>query len=211
MDALEAIMTRVSVRDYKEEPVPEAIPREVLKAAIRAPSGENLQPWRFIIIQDNALKQEIGELTVQAAQKYFTARFTELEERFAGIRDEERRRKVVESLTTGSRMRFVGTAPLLIVACGDRETSPDDYVQGVSAAIENMLLAAHSLGLGACWTELALRIPKTRKTLYSLLNIPAGIEIIALVTMGFPSRLPKPRPRKNLSEVTFYDRYGQTK
>ena len=208
MDLLKAIQTRVSIRDYTEDPVPEEILNQLLQAAIRAPSGENLQPWRFIIVRAPEIKEKIGELSVQAAQEHFTAQISELEKRFAGIHDKERREKIIRSLTSGSRMKFIETAPLLIVACADKEAS--NYTQGVSAAIENMLLTAHALGLGGCWTTLSILIPETKNALYNLLGIPMNIEIIAVITMGYPSRIPRLRPRKSIDEVTYYNQFKNT-
>lgn len=206
MDLLTAIQTRVSIRDYKEDPVPEEIIQQLLDAAIRAPSGENLQPWKFIIIKDAEIKEKIGKLSVQAAQEHFTAQISELEKRFAEIQDKERRETIIRSLTSGSRMKFIETAPLLIVACADKDTL--NYTQGVSAAIQNILLTAHDLGLGGCWTTLSLLISETKKALYKLLEIPINIEIIAVITIGYPSRTPRLRPRKNVADVTYYNKYG---
>lgn len=208
MDLLNAIQTRVSIRDYKEDLVPEEILKQLLQAAIRAPSGENLQPWRFIVIKDPEIKETIGKFSVQAAQEHFTARILELEKRFAGIQDKERRETIIKSLTSGSRMRFIGTAPLLIVACADKDAP--SYIQGVSAAIENMLLTAHALGLGGCWTTLSLLIPETKDALYKLLEIPTNIEIIAVISLGYPSRVPRLRPRKSIDEFTHYNKFGKT-
>ena len=208
MDLLTAIQTRVSIRDYKEEPVPEEIIQQLLQAAIRAPSGENLQPWKFIIIKDPKIKEKIGKLSVQAAKKHFTAQISELEKRFAEIQDKERRETIIRSLTSGSRMKFIETAPLLIVACADKEAP--NYTQGVSAAIQNILLTAHDLGLGGCWTTLSLLISETKNALYKLLEIPKTIEIIAVITLGYPSRTPRLRSRKSADEVTYYNKFGIT-
>lgn len=211
MDVLEAIKTRVSVRDYKPDPVPEAMVETVIEAASRAPSGQNLQPWRFIVIRDQDTKKKIGVISVQGGAGYFSQRIVELERRFAGITDSERRRDVVQSLVSGSLFRFIGEAPLLIVACADTSVSPDSYLLDTSAAIENMLLAAHSLGLGACWTEVALMDPKDEDAVKRILGIPNHVKVVALVTMGFPSRVPRPRQRMGLSEVTYCERYGQNR
>jgi len=208
MDLLKAIQTRVSIRDYKEDPVPEEIIQQILQAAIRAPSGENLQPWRFIIVKDPEIKEKIGKLSVQAAQEHFTAQISELEKRFAEIQDKERRETIIRSLTSGSRIKFIETAPLLIVACADKDAP--DYTQGVSAAIQNMLLTAHDLGLGGCWTTLSLLISETKKALYKLLEIPKNIKIIAVITIGYPLRIPRLRSRKDVDDVTYYDKYGNT-
>jgi len=206
MDLLTAVQTRVSIRDYKEEPIPEEIIQQLLQAAIRAPSGENLQPWKFIIIKDPEIKGKIGNLSVQAAKEHFTAQISELEKRFAEIQDKKRREAIIRSLTSGSRMKFIETAPLLIVACADKEAP--NYTESVSAAIQNMLLTAHALGLGGCWTTLSLLFSETKKALYKLLDIPKNIEVIAVMTIGYPSRTPRLRFRKSIDDVTYYNKYG---
>ncbi|MFQ6077102.1 MAG: nitroreductase family protein [Candidatus Bathyarchaeia archaeon] len=210
MDVLEAIRTRVSVRRYKPDPVPEAMIETVLGAACRAPSGANQQPWRFIVIRNPDTKRMIGEISVKGGAALISPKVAERVVRSYRISDPERRRAVIQSMVTGSRYRFIGEVPVLIAACADTSVSPRTYMLDTSAAIENMLLAAHGLGLGACWTMVALLNPSDEAGVKRILGVPNHVKVVAIVTLGFPSRVPRPRPRKGLGEVTFYERYGQT-
>lgn len=210
MYALEAIRTRVSIRDYKPDPVPQELINTVIEAACRAPSGENLQPWRFVIVRNPTAKKMIGEVSVRGGARYFGPKNLELERRFAYIADPERRREVIDSLTEGSQFKFIGEAPVLIAVCADMSASPEMHVYDASAATENILLAAHSLGLGACWTRVGAIYSDDQDEIRRLLELPSHVYIHAIVTLGFPARVPRPRPRKELKEVAFYEHYGQT-
>jgi len=206
MDVLEAIKTRVSVRDYKPDPIPENLITEILEAGRRAPSGENMQPWRFIVIRSPELRAKIGELTVAAAVAMFKPKTTELEKRFAAI-PEEKRAEVVRGLVTGARFKFAGEAPVLIAVAADTSET-EDYDLDTAAAIENMLLATHGLGLGACWIGLPVSKPEFSDRLVAMLGIPEHVKLIAIISLGYPSRVPKPRPRLDLEEIVSYERYG---
>jgi len=206
MDVLEAIKTRVSIRDYKPDPIPENLITEILEAGRRAPSGMNMQPWRFIVIRNPELRAKIGELSVAAAVAVFKPRTTELEKRFGDI-PEEKRAEVVRGMITGARFKFVGEAPVLIAVAADTSET-EDYDLSIAAAIENMLLAAHGLGLGACWVGLPVSKPEFRDHLAAMLGLPEHIKPRAIICLGYPSRVPKLRPRLGLEEIVSYERYG---
>jgi nitroreductase len=206
MDVLEAIKTRVSIRDYKPDPVPEHLIDEILEAGRRAPSGLNMQPWRFIVIRNPELRAKIGELAVVAAVALFKPKTAELERRFIAI-PEEKRAEVVRGLTTGARFKFVGEAPVLIAVAADTSET-EDYDLSTAAAIENMLLAAHGLGLGACWVGLPVSKPEFRDHLAAMLGLPEHIKPRAVISLGYPSRVPKLRPRLDIEKIVSYERYG---
>ena len=71
MSILEAIQKRQSIRKYLEDPIPEQALLRVLEAARLAPSGKNLQPWKFIVVKDKALREELARAS---AGQFFMAR-----------------------------------------------------------------------------------------------------------------------------------------
>ena len=173
--AIENIMTRTSVRQYKDQPVEQEKIDIMLKAAMAAPTAVNLQPWHFIVITD---KQTIGLLSGQQPTN----------------------------------------APLLIAVCGDTDKTttpdgkmklPDFWVEDVSAATENLLLAAHALGLGAVWTGVYPAMDRTAEVA-NVLNCPKNIVPMAVVRIGYPDESPEPKDKFKEENIS-YNKFGGKK
>lgn len=149
MDAMEAILTRRSIRRYTDEPVDEGIIEQLLEAAMAAPSAHNEQPWHFVVIDERAILDGVTEFHPYS--------------------------------------RMLKEAPLAIAVLADRELladgSVDFWIQDGSAATQNLLLAAHALGLGACWLGICPR-PELIVSLRKLLGLPDRIEPLAVVALG---------------------------
>jgi nitroreductase len=153
METLQAIETRRSIRKFLDKPVSEKMIKELLKAAMFAPSAGNEQPWQFIILDDRLLLDAVPRICATAS--------------------------------------MCRQAPAAIMVCGDSslEKYPDFWVQDCSAAAENILLAAHALGLGAVWTgiyPLKDRITAFKKHL----ELPEEITPFALIALGYPDETP---------------------
>lgn len=170
--AIENIMTRTSIRQYKDQPVEQEKIDIMLKAAMAAPTAVNLQPWHFIVITD---KKTIGLLSGKQPTN----------------------------------------APLLIAMCGDTDKTtmpdgkmklPDFWVQDVSAATENLLLAAHALGLGAVWTAVYPAMERVAEVA-NVLNCPQNIVPVAVVRVGYPDEAPEPK-NKFKEENISYNKFG---
>ena len=170
--AIENIMTRTSIRQFKAQPVEQDKVDILLKAAMAAPSALNLQPWHFIVIND----------------------------------------KETIALLSGKRPT---NAPLMIAVCGDTDKTmlpdgstklPDFWVEDVSAATENLLLAAHALGLGAVWTGVYPAMDRTAEVA-NVLNCPQNIVPLAVVRVGYPDESPEPK-NKYKEENISYNKFG---
>ena len=150
MDALHAIRTRRSVRRFEDKAVPEELLRELLAAAMNAPSARNSQPWHFVVIDDR-------KLLAQAA-------------------------------TINPNAWMAAQAPMAILVCGDLdlEKSPGYWMMDCAAAVENLLLAAHALGLGAVWTGIYPRENRI-EGFRQLLGIPERVVPHSLVVIGYPA------------------------
>lgn len=170
----------------------------VLEAACWAPSAHNAQPWRFILVEDS----EVRERLVEAMAEVW------LEDlRRDGV-PEERALEIVEA---ECRRRFTD-APVLILVClsmEDMDRYPDRRrmeaehlmgVQSVAAAVENLLLAAHAEGLGACWVCAPLFC---QDAVREALRLPVGFEPQAIITLGYPAEKPQPPSRKPLSKLVY--------
>ena len=121
--------------------------------------------------------------------------------RFVVIRNKETLRAIAAALPNGG---MLATAPLGIIVCGDLDAAHDRQLsyllQDCSAAIENLLLAAHALGLGACWLGVHPREDRMWK-LEELLALPASIIPVACVALGHPGEKKEPRSQFNPAYV----------
>ena len=157
MDALEAIHTRRSIRQYQDKAVPEELVEKLLAAAMSA-RARNAQPWQFVVITDRKILREIPKIQPNAP--------------------------------------MAGHAPLGILICGDLrlELSPGYWVVDCAAAAQNMLLAAHALGLGAVWTGVYPREDRMAG-LKQLVGLPEQVLAHSLIILGYPAEQPPPQDR----------------
>jgi len=206
---LNIIYTRKSIRKYQETDVPDELLEKILEAARWAPSGENAQPWRFIIIRDKQKRQILGEIAGNSSARRFRAEYLSkrMQQRLKDFSSEESRRRVYRKLLTGEVSRFIKDAPVLIAVVGKLEAWDTPY--DVSAAIENMLLAAHALGLGACWLVAPTIDIRDETKVKELLKIPDEYTLYAIVSIGYPAESPRPRPRLPLEELVFVEEWGK--
>lgn len=198
----EALRERRSIRKFQNKQVPKELVSAVLEAASWAPSAHNSQPWRFIIVEDPAVKQVLAERMAEA-----------------WAADMEKDGKTVdEPKRVERRKRFVN-APVLILAClameglrkfPDQErqqTERDLAVESLGAGLQNLLLAAHSLGLGGCWY---CAPAFCKQAVREVLKIPQDIEPSALIVLGYPSESPVAPARKVTKEFCFSDVWGRS-
>lgn len=173
--AIENIMTRTSIRQYKNQPVEQEKIDVLLKAAMAAPSAVNLQPWHFIVIDDKATIDQLSG-------------------------------------------RQPTNAPLLIALCGDTDKTmmpdgktklPDFWIEDISAATENLLLAAHALGLGAVWTGVYPAMDRVDEVA-KVLNCPKNIVPLAVVRVGYPDESPEPKDKFKEENIS-YNKFGGKK
>jgi nitroreductase len=172
MDVLEAIKGRRSVRSFKSEKnVSKETVQELIDAARWAPSAGNIQPWEFIIVRRPETKKRLSEAALNQS--------------------------------------FLEEAPVLIVVCADENRSSKGYgqrgrtlycIQDTAAAIQNIHLTAHSLGLGTCWVG-AFKEEEASK----ILKLPQGIRPVALIPVGYPSKFPSQRSKRTLDETIHYE------
>ena len=163
------IKTRRSVREYKDIPIKNNYLDKILEAGRWAPSGVNIQPWRFLVVRDKLLITKIGELC------YFGA----------------------------IKSRHVCEAAAVIVLCGDSRSMGDTWERDCMIAGTNMTLMAEALGIGSCWIGAF-----NGEGIGDLCSIPAYLNIIALISMGYAVRPVSPPPRLPLKEIVHYETFG---
>ena len=165
-DVIRTIKERRSVRAYTDEVLSREDVETIIDAGICAPTGHNCQPWHFTVIMNKALLDRINKKTSEV---------------MAGSEDDWVHR-------TGSNPDFRVTydAPVLIIVSGRKDSY--DYAADCSAAIENMILAAESIGIGSVWLGL-VRFFFTLEDEMKALNIPEGYEPFYGVAFGYASKI----------------------
>lgn len=208
MDFFEVVHTQRAIRRFRDEPVPDEAIRAILDAAIRAPSGSNLQPWRWLVVRDADVKARLGQSLVESVEA--SGFLPMIRDRLAAAgtpREERMYRQAIDLVTD------IGSAPVLVVPCLVGLSSPTSDAQSLLAgssiygAVQNMLLAARALGLGTVLTTFHARF---EEGLREILAIPAAATPVALVPIGYPADGEGfgPTSRRPVSEVAFLDGWG---
>ncbi len=186
MELFQAIRERRSVRRFTDRPVEREKLEAILEAVRLAPSWANLQCWRFIVVQDPAVRARLSELS------YIEAFFAP------------------KGYKTNPAQKGIAEAPVVIVACADPAESGDlgeqpYYLADLGIAAQNLMLAAHGLGLGTVFVGVF-----DEEKIRELLGIPAGIRIVGLFPLGYPPEGEKKGPpRKALTEIAFGEKWGR--
>jgi nitroreductase len=192
MELFEAIKNRRSIRRYTPEPVDDKKIEAILEAGRWAPSWSNSQCWRFVVVRDTRIKAKLAETLMPIK-----------------LPDKE--------IPNPAAMAFT-VAPVIIVVCA--ETGKSGYKHGGSSepatnkgdwfmfdaalAVQNMVLAAHALGLGTVIIG-AFDAVQAEK----VLGVPEGYQAVTMFPVGVPAQPGKAPPRKELSEIVIKDRWGK--
>ncbi len=175
MDALQAISNRRSHRAYKAEQLPEEVLQQILTAALQAPSARNRQPWHFSVVQDAALIQEVHDEAARVMGKDGSPRFADPD------------------------FQIFYRAPTVIFLFGEKDFSWTPVDCGI--AVENIALAAESLGVGSVILGLPMPAFKGEKAdaLRAKLQCPEGYDFVIAVALGYSADTKDPhdlRPEK---------------
>lgn len=206
---MKVIQDRRSIREWTEEPVSEEDIALIMEAGRQAPSGENAQPWRFILVKDPDMRKKLAGLAGGGSGRRFTAEYVtnQMQARFATLQDEAKKKAAFEKLTSGQVSAFSENAPLTIIVCGKKDVWDTPY--DTSAAIENMLLMITALGLGACWVIAVSFDVREEERSKELLGVPEGFKVISLISVGHPTRPHRQRPRIPVNQLVFSEKWGE--
>jgi nitroreductase len=185
VDAKQAIFTRRSVRSFKKRNIPPGLIAEILNSASKAPSASNGRPWEFIIVKDQKIKERIGYLGARSLY-------------------ERKKRKLGQAK---EKFQMIAEAPVYIVVACDTKKSPIFWVHDGSAATQNILLAAHSMGLGAVWLGAPVALTKHQNEIKKILNLPRHVKLASIVALGYPKVMPQPRATNNMKEKVHFERW----
>ena len=164
MAFLELARSRRSIRSYTDRKISRENLTLCVEAACQSASACNSQPWKFIILQDRAVRDELAT-----------------------------------TLTTG---KFLSQAPVGIAVTINTDNSPEAPLDG-AAATQNMLLAAHALGLGACW--ISAYDTASENEAKRILHIPDDERLLSVVSVGHPAEAPQ-KEKKDFEDITFIDK-----
>ena len=194
-------MRRLDSRD-----VPETLLRDLISAANQAPSGSNTQGARWIVVRDADTKQQLAELNRQSVDTYL-APLIDNPGSLSHQSGDKRKRMVDAVVWQRDHMHEI---PALIIACMDfgAPATNDMIARGngsIWPGIQNLLLAARALDLGAAPTTLALN---DRKAVAKTLNLPDSMAAYALIPVGYPLGTFGPVSRKPLEEILRFDKWS---
>ncbi len=204
-DIWQAMFTQRAIRYWQPEKVPRELLELVVEAAAKAPSGSNLQPWMFVVVDDDAQRNAIGA----ALRRVYEAAEPLKNLIAAGEKSDDKTQRL---MLKGARAFFsqLEKAPALIVPCLYHLASPvtdtSTLLAGSSIylAVQNLLLAARALGLGTVMTTAHNLIAPA---LRDILNLPGDATPVALIPIGFPDANFGPTVRKDVTEILRWNRW----
>lgn len=185
MSFLDLARRRRSIRKYRPDPVSDEVLSRILEAGRNAPSGNNSQPWRFIVVRDARMKQRLFE--VAGRQRWILEAPVTV--------------AIVGDITAKMKTPPVGELPS--VEDARHHSVLIKTVRDATIAADHIVLAATDEGLGSCWIALF-----EQEEIRPVLSVPESCHVVAIVTLGWPAETPKARPRIALREIVFNDTYG---
>jgi nitroreductase len=177
----EEIGLRRSIRKYTDRSVEDEKLIELINSARLAPSGSNTQPWHFIVVKSDLVREKLAKVS-HNQEWMLTA-------------------PVFIVCVADIRSRIKEGVEIFL-----NESSPEPEVKQIirdtSIAIEHLVLSAENLGLGTCWVAWF-----TQEDIRPILNIASDKYVVSIITLGYPNESPKPRPRKKLEDIIHYENW----
>jgi len=195
VELFDAIYNRRSIRKYKSDPVDDKKIEAILEAGRWAPSWANTQCWRFMVVRDPQIRASVADTLMKI--------------------------KLPDRVVDNPGATAIKTVPVLIVVCAEMGKSGgkpgpgggggefitdkgDWFMFDTALAVQNMVLAAHALGLGTVIIG-AFDAPKAEK----VLGVPPGYRVVIIFPVGVPDQEGKAPPRKGLSEIVIKNKWGK--
>lgn len=206
MNRLDFIYNRHSIRKYKDEPIPQKHIEKILHAAVHAPTGKNLQDWHFVVVKDRDKIEQIAqviekkndEIAKKLSDEEWAAKF----KKFVRFSTVFRTAPVLVLVYCGEYIP-TGVEELKAVGASEEElqeiikTNPG--LQSVSAAVENLMLAAADMGYGTCWMTSG---NYAAREINEFINFnKEGYSLVAMTPIGLPAVDARSPERKPLEDV----------
>jgi len=182
---IDALKHRRSIREFLDKPVEKKIIDEIILAGRYAPSAKNDQPWRFIIITNKeritSLSKDVKAQILSILKKRFILQLI-----YKQLRKKETIGFLYAAAMNNEDMIFYNAPALFFILTRDKQF----YDESCACCAQNMMLAAHSLGLGSCWIGFANFLNQNKKVLKEL-QVPEGYHISVALILGYPKKQPK--------------------
>lgn len=178
---IQTILDRKSIRKYTSEQIKDEELNLILECALKAPTGHNDQPWHFTVIQSKEVIDELSRKTKELMSK-------------SGV-------DWIEKMGNNEKFHLFHNAPTIIIASAKMD-SYSPYAD-ISAAIENMMISAWSMGIGSCWVGLTSYLFEIKEEVRKL-NIPEDYTPMYTVTLGYPDPTKEFRTPERNKEVINY-------
>ena len=173
--------TRRSIRKYINKQVEDEKILQLIESARIAPSGSNTQPWHFIIVKSESIREELSKASHD--QKWMSTAPVHI------------------VCVADIRARIKDDIDIVI-----NENSPQPelklIIRDATIAIEHIVLEAENLGLGTCWVAWFIQ-----EDIRPILNIPSDKYVVCIIPVGYADERPKSRPRKNIKDIIHYEKW----
>jgi nitroreductase len=209
MNVSDAIVKRTSIRKWKPIPVEKEKIEKILDAGRRAPSWGNSQPWRLIVVQDKAKKEELAKA---AGVQPVVAQAPVVIVCCGSIEDfsHKMQRQSLKQLMEVGALAWTDDILDNVVLKSDlfapyrlgEQVMTIKAGEQIMIAIAYMTLEAVNQGLGTCWVG-AL----SAKDCHRVMNLPGDVFVHDLLPLGYADEDPKPRPRKTIDKIVFWEKY----
>jgi nitroreductase len=208
---LELVKRRRSTRTFKPDPIPDHYVDKIIEVARWAPSGANSQPWEFIVVKKQKLKDSIVKLYEEYSISAYKMELT---------REKEKRFPTFSRLP--QKPPGFATAPVFIIMLGDPRTKSDyplstsadrgesTYTSSLASSFLYMHMAATTLGLGSQWVS-GTRNPFVQCLIKQLLAVPDKLEIYDMMAVGHPASESNPRIVRDREDLVHFDYYDEAK
>ena len=154
MNTIDAIKTRISTREFSDQPISDEVVHAILEAGMSGPTAVNARPWSFVVIRDKAMLDKLANCGFRPCTPLMTA-------------------------------------TMAIMVCGDAERFfkpvPDFWVVDASIAAQNMILAAHEMGVGSVWLG-TWPAQDRMQSFGETLQLPEGVIPHSLIAFGYPAK-----------------------
>ena len=207
MEFFEVIHTQRSIRRFKPDPVPDDVIWKMIDAAIRAPSGSNLQPWVWLVVRDQAKREAVARAVRERLEA--EGRLQEMRRNAEQLETASRRLSVRRAVELFENL---AAAPVLIIPCLIGVTSPVSEARSLFAgssiygAVQNLMLAARALGVGTVLTTPNIYV---EEMLVKEFHLPENAIPACIIPVGFPDgQRFGPTTRKPAETVTYWDDWG---
>lgn len=178
MNLQQIITGRRSVRSYEDRPLSEEIIKELIVLGIHAPTGSNMQPWAFVVVEDKELMRRWSDQT---------------KEILLGQMDKNPYLQQYRGVLSNKEFNIFYNAPCLLLIYGN--TVSPNHVFDCSMAAQNIMLAAYEKGLGSCWIGFAMTLGNSPQ-FKEMLGVPEQFRLVAPLVLGYPKGTWPAIPRK---------------